>query len=199
MPTVIQLGGITSAIMNGQGAYILLDNTGNPITGSSGVLVTQISNMSTSNFATISWTNTNNTYLFSNISATGGDGTGASFNVTVLTENAQGVYQVNINDPGLNYVIGNSLTIPGINLGGDMGNDITITVDNIDENGGITEFSFNGMSLWPQSTDGSTTIGPRVTEYLQVTSGTQPGAVYFAVSLADESLVYVTPVNVIAT
>ena len=198
MATVVQVSGITSALSNATGGYILLDNTGNPITGANGVLVVKITNQSTGNIATTTWTGTDVTYQYTNISATGGTGDNATFDVTVLTSAGQGIYQATINNPGTNYQIDDVLTIPGDSLGGDTPlYDLTITVTNVDIDGLILEFTYTGQSVWPQSINGSTTILPKTTEYVQVTPGIQPGGVFFTNSVSDGSLLYITPVSIV--
>jgi hypothetical protein len=71
---------------------------------------------------------------YANVSATGGAGSLATFNVT----RNYGVYTVEINAPGVLYAAGNTLTIAGTSLGGTTPlNDLTITVDTVSAVGGI--------------------------------------------------------------
>lgn len=58
-----------------------------------------------------------------------------------------GEYQVTVLEAGLNYQVGNTILIKGNRLGGEQGsNDLTITVDGVDVNGGITSISWQGRS-----------------------------------------------------
>ena len=77
------------------------------------------------------------TLTYSNLSATGGSGSGAKF--TVIVDNA-GVYTnvIRING-GAGYSNGDTLTIPGTSLGGSPANDITVTVSS---KGTITNLIF---------------------------------------------------------
>ena len=84
--------------------------------------------------------------------STSGIGSGAMFTVT----NTRGQYLVTSDSPGINYVIGNTLTIAGTSLGTDNSdpsaptapaNNLTITVVNVDINGGITSFTTSGSGI----------------------------------------------------
>jgi hypothetical protein len=56
-------------------------------------------------------------------------------------------YEVTVLNPGSGYTVGQTITVPGRNLGGEtVTNDLTITVTSIDENGGILTISWTGIS-----------------------------------------------------
>jgi len=79
---------------------------------------------------------------YTGIGATGGSGSSATFTV-VRTGIA---YSVTSASGGSNYVIGNTLTVPGTSLGGTSTNNITITVTNINTGtGAITNFTYTGQ------------------------------------------------------
>jgi len=63
---------------------------------------------------------------YTGIAATGGTGTGATFDVTVAASDATGI---SLNAGGTGYVVGDTLTIPGTSLGGSSpANDLIVTV-----------------------------------------------------------------------
>jgi hypothetical protein len=56
-------------------------------------------------------------------------------------------YNVSVGNLGKGYEIGNTILIPGNNLGGELGtNDLTITVSAVDIIGGITGITWTGLS-----------------------------------------------------
>lgn len=56
-------------------------------------------------------------------------------------------YNVDIGNSGKGYQIGNTILIPGNNLGGELGtNDLTITVSAVDGIGGVTGITWTGLS-----------------------------------------------------
>ena len=56
-------------------------------------------------------------------------------------------YNVSIGNAGKGYVVGNTILVPGNRLGGELGtNDLTITVTGINEQGGITNITWEGLS-----------------------------------------------------
>lgn len=78
---------------------------------------------------------------YTGVSVTGGAGSSATFTV-VRTGVA---YAVTLVSGGTSYVIGNTLTIVGTNLGGtSTANDITITVTNV-SSGVINNFTYSGV------------------------------------------------------
>lgn len=85
---------------------------------------------------------------YTNVVATGGAGSSATFDVTRVS----GVYTVTISAAGFNYVAGNTLTIAGTLLGGTSpANDITVTADVVaDLTGGILEISYTGTAISQQ-------------------------------------------------
>ena len=80
---------------------------------------------------------------YTNVLATGGTGTLARFTI-VKTGVA---YSVTNTVAGSGYIIGDTLTIVGTNVGGaTTSNDITITVTNVNVSGAITNFSYTGIA-----------------------------------------------------
>ncbi len=56
-------------------------------------------------------------------------------------------YQVSVYSPGMGYQIGDTISIPGNQLGGELGtNDLTITVTGVNGRGWITQISWTGVS-----------------------------------------------------
>ena len=77
------------------------------------------------------------TTSYTGISA--GLGTGATFNVAKTVE---GGYDVRLIQIGADYEVGDTITFSGADLGGaSPANDVTITVDSVDSNGGITDYT----------------------------------------------------------
>jgi len=75
----------------------------------------------------------------------GNIGTGASF---IIAKNRTDGYKIISFDSGSDYVIGESFTVSGTQLGGATpANDATVTVDNVDDNGAILELSVTGTIL----------------------------------------------------
>lgn len=65
----------------------------------------------------------------------------------VISQTILGTYQVGINEAGLKYSIGNTITFLGNRLGGETPtNDLTITVTDVDTLGRIRDISWNGIS-----------------------------------------------------
>jgi hypothetical protein len=73
-----------------------------------------------------------------------GSGTGAVFTVS----NTRGQYSVSITSPGINYNIGDTLTVSytQIDPSGSVANDLTITVTEV-TSGGITDFTISGFGV----------------------------------------------------
>lgn len=96
--------------------------------------------------ASLDWTElayTSGTVRYTNLSASGGAGAGATFDVT----KTNGRYKVTINNRGSLYVNGNTLTILGTALGGaSPANDLTITVASVFTGGKITGISTSGTA-----------------------------------------------------
>ena len=83
---------------------------------------------------------------YTGVAYSGGSGTGAAFDVTRTGT----VYSVSIQSgqQGINYVPTDTITVLGTSLGGTSPtNDVTITVDNVDGTGGITDFSVSGVAV----------------------------------------------------
>ena len=83
--------------------------------------------------------------------STSGSGYSALFNVT----NVRGTYNVELLSGGTNYIVGNTLTIAGTQLGGtSSANDLIITVGGITTGGVISGYSISGTGV--SSTDSFT-------------------------------------------
>ena len=80
---------------------------------------------------------------YTGVSATGGDGTGATFDVTRNGSK----YYVDLNAAGTGYSRLDELTIAGTNLGGaSTANDITVTLTAVNSvTGAVVDFDFNGI------------------------------------------------------
>ena len=90
---------------------------------------------------------------YTGVAYSGGSGTGAAFDVTRTGT----VYSVSIQSgqQGINYVPTDTITVLGTSLGGTSPtNDVTITVDNVDGAGGITDFSVSGVAVNTGTADG---------------------------------------------
>jgi hypothetical protein len=76
--------------------------------------------------------------------STTGSGTGAAFTVN----NTRGVYSVTLTSPGVNYTVGDQLTInyTQVDPMGSVSNNLTITVDSV-TSGGITGFTPTGSGV----------------------------------------------------
>lgn len=65
----------------------------------------------------------------------------------VVAQTILGSYTVSIRSPGSGYIVGDTITILGRNLGGETDtNDLIITVTQVDSEGKITDFSHTGVS-----------------------------------------------------
>ena len=123
------------------------------------------------------------------VNATGyaGLGSNATFNVT---RNATtGVYtDVFLSNTGTGYSGTENITISGFNLGGvDVTNDLTITIQTIDSNGGIASFTFTGTA---SNTNPSAGQGYKVGEKIKVFGNTLGG-----ISPANDLSIIVTSVG----
>ena len=75
--------------------------------------------------------------------------TGAGVGAVFTVENTRGSYYVTLNSGGLNYQIGDVLTIYGTQIGGtNPANNLTITVVNVITDGVITAFTTSGSGLY---------------------------------------------------
>ena len=85
------------------------------------------------------------TYNLTYTGISAGLGTGASWNI-VKTVN--GGYDVELVQIGLDYEVGDTFTFDGADLGGTTStNDVIVTVDTIDSNGGITDFTVGSHTV----------------------------------------------------
>ena len=85
---------------------------------------------------------------YSNLSASGGGGANAQFNVV----RKEGRYTVTISSGGINYDVGDTLTISGLNVGGtNPANNVTIEVTAVDpDTGEIVYIEFSGTAISQQ-------------------------------------------------
>jgi len=87
---------------------------------------------------------------YASVASTSGDGGSlAAFNVA----RRDGVYTVTLQTAGINYAVGDTLTILGTNLGGaTTANDVTVTVTGVDSTNAnsITSFSYTGTAIGAQ-------------------------------------------------
>jgi hypothetical protein len=85
------------------------------------------------------------TYTASYTGISAGLGTGATWNIAKTVENG---YDVRLITIGTDYEVGDTITFAGTDLGGTSpANDVTITVDSIDSNGGITDFTQGAATI----------------------------------------------------
>jgi hypothetical protein len=85
------------------------------------------------------------------VTYSGTSGTNAVFQVTLVNGN----YAVNIQNPGQDYLPTETITVAGSNLGGTSPtNDLTITIDNVDGLGGITNVTPSGTGSTAGSFEG---------------------------------------------
>ena len=83
------------------------------------------------------------TSTYSGIGA--GLGTGSTWNIAKTVE---GGYDVRLITIGTDYEVGDTITFAGTDLGGaSPANDVTITVDSIDSNGGITDYTTGAHTI----------------------------------------------------
>ena len=86
-----------------------------------------------------------NQYIFKDVETIGGSGTDATFDVGVTS----GEYSVAILNNGVNYKIGDTLTINGNLVGGvTPTNNITINVTKVDKFGNIISFNYAGQAIY---------------------------------------------------
>jgi hypothetical protein len=178
-------------------ANVLATDAINPITGSIGLGVAKITNAS-NDITTIAWTPFTVTYNYVDVASTTNQvGSGATFNVVM----GRGDYQsVTIVTGGIDYVVDDIVTIDGSLVGGTSpGNDIILIVTEIiTATGAIVNFTYTGTTNWPQSYTSTVDILPLNTEFVQVTSGTNPTGVYF-VGLGLSGNTLIQPVTAISS
>ncbi len=119
-------------------------------------------------------------------------GLNAVINVTVASSG----YTVTFTDGGVDYIVAETITIGGVDVGGaSVTNDIVITITDISVLGAITGFTITGTPLWPQSVTSQVILLPNSESFIQVTNST-PTGVYFTSNCGDGN-VYISPVTVI--
>jgi len=94
-------------------------------------------------------------HSFQKVTPSGGSGSGAILEIEVNDDYNNEYDNQDVLVPGTGYEVGNTLTVSGNLLGGTSPtNDVTITVNSINGDGGIVGYSVNGTSvstLWPDS------------------------------------------------
>jgi len=195
--TTYQVAGTTIILLGDGTTYagnIAVADSINPITGGMGVNTVKIINSSAANVADVTWTPETVTYSFVNVPYNTDSvfGLNAVINVTVASSG----YTVTFTDGGIDYVIAETITIGGVDVGGaSVTNDIVITITDISVLGAITGFTITGTPLWPQSVTSQVILLPNSESFIQVTNST-PTGVYFTSNCGDGN-VYISPVTVI--
>ena len=193
--SVYQVSGDTLTFNNDgniQSGNIVVQNSWNPITGSSGPVEVRIRNGSTGNIATVSWIKEDVTYQYPNVTGTAsGSGANATFDVTVAISN----YIVSLVNAGDGYIATETIVITGDNLGGATpDNDLTVTVDTVGTGGNITNISISGTQAWPQGGVQTITTLPNSVDFVQVNNS---AADTYFMSLCNDGELTITPVNVL--
>jgi hypothetical protein len=87
--------------------------------------------------------------IYSEISSTSTTSVdGGNFNITVTREDGSGEYSIDVIIAGTGYLADETLTFAGTLLGGaSPDNDLIVTVDTVDELGGISTFSLAGSGI----------------------------------------------------
>jgi hypothetical protein len=128
------------------------------------IIVTVVGTGGSGEITSINFTGTSvvKTFTYSNVAqdfVTAVDstatGTSATWNVlrSDLGDSSAGTYAVSLNNPGIDYNIGDVITILGTNLGGaSPANDLEITVDTIGVSGSITSFTYSGDAVGTDAT-----------------------------------------------
>jgi len=198
--TVYNISGATLTLTgNGavNGGNIALANTINPVTGGAGIDTVRIVNTSAGNVAVMTYTPSDTTYTFANLTATPiiGAGANATFDIAV----ANSAVSATLVTGGTGYQIGDTVKILGTAVGGETpANDVVISVVTKNANtGAMTSIAVDsGTPAWPQSATGTISILPRGEEFIQVTTNAAIGA-YFSANIADGNLL-VTPVTIVS-
>ena len=134
--TITVLGSDLGGVSPGNDLTIVIDNVGG-----------------TGNITAV--TESGVTYNGDTVTQIGGDNripSGANFNIS---QNTDGSFVVDLNNPGAGYNVGMELTVEGTLFGGTSPtNDLTITVATIDQlnNGTINSFTFGGVGYIPVGT-----------------------------------------------
>ena len=80
---------------------------------------------------------------YTNVSATGGSGTGATFDVVV---DGSGAATVTINNPGVDYILGETLTIADADLGGGGAANLTLEVGFASPGAGVLNYRISNVT-----------------------------------------------------
>jgi hypothetical protein len=197
--TVYQVAG-TTLTLDGDGGTgnIDLADTINPVTGGIGLSTVKFLNAATDN-ATLTWTPHDVTYQFDDPAYTTDSAEGADAVFNVLSTYFG--YEVEVVNGGVDFVVGDEITIVGTDLGGTTtANDLVITVASVgtvgELEGVITGITFAGTELWPQSTVSSVIVLPGTETFIQITVVPADGS-YFTCDTNDTGSVYATPVAIV--
>jgi len=195
--TVYQIAGTALQIDGDNGSGTLtVANSINPITGGMGVNTVRIFNDGSNN-ASVTFTPTDITYEFADVTYTtdSADGASASFTITVTSSG----YEVTVVDGGVDFLADDVISVVGTQVGGTTtANDLTFTVATVNASTGaiLTISAVTGTQLWPQSTTGAITMPPNGIEFIQVTNTPSIGC-YFTGNTGDTGNVFVTPVAIV--
>lgn len=194
--TVYSVSGPTLTLLgdgNVNTGNILVANSFNPITGTSGPVIVKISNSSNVDVAVVQWEQENVTYSFTGLTGTAsGTGANATFGVTATSSG----YTATVEDAGDGFIATETVTILGTDVGGTSpANDVTITVDTVGNIGQILTISTAGTQVWPQGTLSEVQVLPNSTDFVQV-NGPLALDTYFAGNCASGNM-FITPVQVL--
>jgi len=193
--TVYQSNGeVTPVLITGTNTLELTSSDYiNPITGATGVKTIKFDLVSATEPCTVSWTSNDETYTFANVAYTTDSvaGTGAEFNLTITSSSIV----VTIVNPGVDYLADETFTVLGTEVGGETPeNDVTLTIETVDTDGGIVRVVPTGTTVWPQSST-PTLVTSTGSQFVQVLSGTETG-VFLSIEGADGTL-FVQPVTIV--
>lgn len=195
--TVYQIAGLSATVPGDNGdALLAVSDTINPITGGIGVNTVRIFNTG-SNVATVTFTPTNITYEFPDVTYTtdSADGANASFTITVTLDG----YEATVVDGGVDFLADDAISVVGTQVGGTTtANDLTFTVATVDADTGaiLTISAVTGTQSWPQQTFGELLIAPLAAEFIQVTQAASVGC-QFTGDNTDSGDIIVTPVAIV--
>lgn len=195
--TVYQIAGTTLTVDGDAGdGTLTVANTINPITGGMGVNTVRILN-SGANSGVVTFTPTDVTYEFADVTYTtdSADGANASFTITVTSSG----YEATVVDGGVDFLATDTISVVGTQVGGTTtANDLSFTVATVDADTGaiLTISAVTGTQLWPQSTTGEINIVANGVEFIQVTNNASVGC-YFTGDNNDGGNIYVTPVSIV--
>jgi len=135
------------------------DLAGVDTTNDATITITSVDSTGGITGASVSGTASTDVASFSAVvaNAAGATGNGGSFDIIrdgTSADSSVGIYTVTVNGEGSGYNVGNKISIDGGSLGGTtVTNDLTITVDSVDSNGGIITVSHEGDAYAGDSLD----------------------------------------------